>query len=136
MFFPRLLVFAISMVIYYSKDDEDARWRDAALKKAEKILSPESCDKNAEHHHCILNSLTFNAAQEFIIKCFDEFRNLSKKGKKNYMREKLKNCIILRTAKHKNYRYNWTIGIIPKLVIKSVIGIYICISQIFLYHYM
>ena len=111
MFLPRILAFFVTMTVYYySKDEEDEKWREMSLKRPEAILSPNYCE-----NHCIMNVLTYAKAQEFILKCFDEFRNLSKQGKKTYIRDKLRNCIQLRTPKHKNYKYSWKVGVVPNM---------------------
>jgi len=107
-------VFALTAMVYYHSSlqgNEEADWRIDAMKKAEALLSTDYCAD-----HCIANALTHYAAIEFILKCFEEFRNLSKKGKKTFIRDKLRNCIQLRTPKHKNNKYNWTVGVIPNKV--------------------
>ena len=112
MLFPRICAFFLTMTLYYySKSEEDEKWRELSLKRAEALLSPNYCE-----NHCILNALTYAQAQEFLLKCFDEFRNLSKQGKKTYIRDKLRHCIQLRTAKHKNYKYIWKVGVVPNMV--------------------
>ena len=112
MFFPRVLFFFITMTLYYyTKDNEEENWRKESLMKAEKLLSNSYCNKR-----CILNALMYAEAENFILRCFNEYRNLSKRETKTFIRDKLRNCINLRTPKHKNYKYNWTIGVIPNHV--------------------
>ena len=114
MTFPSILVFAFTAMVYYCNSlqvNEEADWRIDAMKKAEALLSTDYCPD-----HCIANVLTHYAAIEFILTCFEEFRNLSKKAKKTFIRDKLRCCMQLRTPKHKNFKYNWTVGVIPNKV--------------------
>jgi len=79
-------------------------------------MKPVSCCRN----DCIRRGKNNEEQFLFIKGCVEEYFDLKREEKANYIMEKIRGCILKPEAKDKKTRYSWTIGVSPNKVISHV----------------
>ena len=65
---------------------------------------------------CLQNAFLYNDAIEFTKGCLEEIEEMSKKDKKDFLRQKIQQCIEL-TTELGYFEYKWKVGLKPGKVI-------------------
>ena len=73
------------------------------------------CRKN-----CIGEGIDNEDHVSFITGCVEEYIDMNRAAKSNYMMEKIRSCIMKPEVNDKKARYSWTVGVAPNKVIHNV----------------
>jgi len=79
-------------------------------------MRPIPCCRN----DCIRRQTNNDDRLPFITGCVEEYVDLKREDKANYMMEKIRGCILKPEANDKKTKYCWTVGISPNKVISDV----------------
>jgi len=79
-------------------------------------MKPVPCCRN----DCIRRGTTDEDRLQFITRCVEEYIDLKREPKADYMMEKIRGCILLSETNDKKTKYCWTVGISPNKVISHV----------------
>jgi len=79
-------------------------------------MKPTPCCRN----DCYRRGMKDEEHHQFVKGCVEEYFDLKREAKSNYMMEKIRSCIMKPEVNDKKARYNWTIGIAPNMVFHHV----------------
>ena len=79
-------------------------------------MRPSSCCPK----RCISGDQTIEEQFNFIKGYVDEYFDLNRDAKTNFMMEKIRRCMLKPQINDKKGRYSWTIGVAPNKVISNV----------------